>query len=148
MSLLLFVTAVALAVCLWQERNSKPDVYYLHIYTHRYRPHQDQEHDQHDAGLPNWINTRIGTVSVSPGIPFYYNAPIDRNPELILRGSVDRSGSLFVCNFSIWIDDPGATFEYKHPAPVSIDKLVPFWNDYYFAISTQQNPYELDYDRK
>ena len=146
LTVLLVTALIGTAIGWWVDHKTAPEVFYLHVYTPLYQPNQDFWHPEHESTNQKWINTRIGSVAVSPDIPFYYHSPIDRNPDLKINGTVTRTTQGFNCDFTIWIDDMSATFDYRHQTPVKTDSLVEFWNSYSFAITTDSSPYSIDYD--
>ena len=111
-----------------------------------YRPHQDSWHPLNDA--PENIrtaNTRVGSLAIHDGKPFYYNSPIDRNPELEIEGIAELKSGTFECDVQFWLDDPNTTIEYRHIKPVSIGEMVPFMGYFHFAITQSKDPYEIEY---
>ena len=145
-TLILVISLVAVSIAWWVDRSVVQKTLYLHVYANSYRPHQDAWHPLNDPTANQQIaNTRIGTFSIYSGKNFYYNSPIDRNPELEVKGIVEPKNGQFECDIQFWIDDPNITIEYRHQTPVAIDKLIPFTGWYYFAISESEDPYELEY---
>ena len=137
---------IAIAVGWYIDNSSETDVYYFHVYTPTYGPNQDLDHPEYDPENPAWGNTRVGTFTVNPGVPFYFNSPIDRNPALIVEGLVNRRKDGFDCDFTIWFDDNKTTFEHKQTEPIAADELSRIFVEYYFSISTEKDPYSLDYE--
>ena len=109
------IACCAIGLGLWINSPKPSEMFYLHVYANYYRPHQDGWHPLNDRPEnSNVANTRIGTLAIHSDTEFYYNSPIDRNPELEIRGIAKQDGDEFECKISFWLDDPNSTFEYEN----------------------------------
>ena len=146
-SLVLVVILVAIAIGWWVDHSRKPEIYYLHYYSNRYRPSHDLYHPDHDAPLPNHINTRLATIAISPGIPFRAEFPNGYDPTITISGTLKRSGGVFAGTVLIDVQDPGIAIEFGHTTPIPIDTLVSFFDSsHHLAVSRSPDPYSLKYD--
>ena len=145
-TLILVISLAAVLTAWWVDRSAAEKMFYLHVYANSYRPYQDAWHPLNGPNDKQQIaNTRIASFAVYSGQNFYYNSPIDRNPELEVNGVVERRNGQFECDIQFWIDDPNITIDYRHKNPVPVNKLIPFEGWYYLAISELKDPYELEY---
>ena len=145
-TLLLLLALVAVSIAWMVDSYTSRTTYYLHVFADYYRPSQDAWHPLSDA--PKNIqtaNTRVGSVAIHDGKRFYYNSPIDRNPELEIDGLAEFKNGKIECDVQFWLDDPNTTIEYRHTKPVEVDEMVPFVGYFHFVITKSKDPYNIEY---
>ena len=143
-SLFLLIAIFALCAGWIVDRAREPQILYLHVYGWHY----PQEYDAlefvptkaDDTPREEWF-TRLATIAISPDVPFHAAVPNNYYPAMELNGRLVTYGRSVSGSLRIVIEDPGTAFEYDHTAPIPLNTLVSFWDDYKLAVSTTSDPY-------
>ena len=106
------------------ERNKKPEILYLHIYSNRYDIHTM------NSDLPpaprDW--QCIATIAISPNVQFYAKMPNHYEPEIMVRGNLRRSTTSIETDFTIDLQDVGMAFSHHQTSTIQIGDTIDFWD--------------------
>ncbi|MFN0021388.1 MAG: hypothetical protein ACKVP0_24320 [Pirellulaceae bacterium] len=140
---LFWLTAViGLVIAVWIDRTSSPEVFYLHVYStevDRYYDTYYRDDNPAKSGAP----VRIGSISVTPGIPFSVEMPNKYNPALNLEGKLLLRGDTFLGDLTIGVESPLTAFTNYHASPIRLEEPSPLFvgGHYHFVISRFLDPY-------